>query len=103
MRVTLSVRIEWDKAKETLPQMREKYEALKEHFERMQLTGTLPRGEIKWMLTTMPKHITPPPDDPSPGIPVRNVPYEPPQGGMTAAMVLRENPKVMHSGGNRLL
>lgn len=53
MRATLTIKLEWDKPKETLVQFRDRQDAFKGHVMRMQANGSLPRGEITWIITTV--------------------------------------------------
>ena len=61
MKTTLSFQVEWDREKESLTQLRVKYNNFKEHVARLQLNGTLPRGPVQWKLTTVkqPKALPP--------------------------------------------
>jgi len=53
MRVWLTMKVEWDKGMETLPEFRGRYDAFKLHVEHMQVKGLLPRGDVNWLITAV--------------------------------------------------
>lgn len=53
MKITLHIRVEFENKKEGLSDFRDKFTSFKQHVERMQINGTLPRGEVRWVIGTV--------------------------------------------------
>ena len=76
MNVALSVKITYDKARDGgLAQFRKKYMAFREHLNRMQASGMLPRGEMK-VVIELKRPDGPGPFDPKPAV-GRLLPFNP--------------------------
>lgn len=70
MEIVMTFKIQWDKASgEKLSDMKKKMDAFKLHVQMLQLSGQLPRGEIRWITERKPEKqiiVLPPADDPPP-------------------------------------
>ena len=48
MNISIEMKLEWDKDKESLTEFRKKWTAFQKHIEHQQILGILPRTDIKW-------------------------------------------------------
>lgn len=89
MEIDLTFHITYDRAKDgSLSEFGPKFTHFKEHIQRMQALGHLPRGNVRWVV----KHkraVTPePPKDPA--------------ASVALAVVPKQGPALYHAAGARL-